>query len=75
MDIKKYVQFSKPKHFLKQEFVTEKYSQNTAFLFITIYALKIKNMKKHDFFEIYKNKITKKVGFYLVADICQHLIN
>jgi hypothetical protein len=45
MDMKKYVHFSKPKHFLKQEFVTEKYSQYSSKHFVTIYGLKKKNIK------------------------------
>ena len=60
MDIKKYVQFSKPKHFLKQEFVTEKYSQNISKTFVTIYGLKMKNMKKPVFFKIKYKKIKMK---------------
>ena len=68
MDIKKYVQFSKPKHFLKQEFVTEKYSQKISKTFVTIYGLKIKIMKKHDFLKfikLRKIKLRKKFGSIL----------
>ena len=75
MDIKKYVQFSKPKHFLKQEFVTEKYSQNISKHFVTIYGVKMKNIKKHDFLEFIKseNKNTKKFVTIWFLFSCRYL--